>query len=131
MTYVTHFLGILASGEKGPHHNCCKRSSLEHSAIVIGVLLFAQVAAPQSCLGKEPCSGKYRGGLKSSPAELVELLKQHEELANDPRRAIFCEANLRSANLDGVHLERAMALSVGLSNAYFKSLGLSSLTEAG
>jgi hypothetical protein len=26
----------------------------------------------------------------------VELLKQHEELANDPRRVNFCEANLRS-----------------------------------
>jgi len=75
-------------------------------------------------MGEPTCTGKYKGGLTPSPEELRDILKKHAswvkdsgpqtpELANDPRRANLCEADLRKidlngAQLDGANLERAV-----------------------
>jgi hypothetical protein len=95
--------------------------------IVIGVLLIAQAAAPQLCLG-QPCTGKYKGGLTPSPAELAKILKLHakwlnaggrndSKLAKDPRRANLCQANLDGADLDGADLMGANMSNARLTNA--------------
>jgi pentapeptide repeat protein len=62
------------------------------------------------------CNGKYKGRLKPPPAELADILKKHAEwlndhsphnskLANDPRRANLCDADLDGAYLGAAHLE--------------------------
>jgi uncharacterized protein YjbI with pentapeptide repeats len=121
---------------------------MKHSHIamvVIGVLLIAQVATPERCIGQELCSGKYKGGLKASrctgkykgglkppPAELMETLKQHAtwvkdggpdhlddpKVANDPRRANFCEADLSNTDLKDAHLEKADLSDANLDGAH-------------
>ncbi|MBV8456954.1 MAG: hypothetical protein JO122_10115 [Acetobacteraceae bacterium] len=88
--------------------------------IIIGVLLTVQAVTPRCCLGDEvKCTGKYKGGLKPTDAELKEILKQHDawmkdfgpyaqyhlddpKVANDPRRANFCGADLMGADLRGL-----------------------------
>jgi hypothetical protein len=89
--------------------------------IVIWVLLVTQVGMPPRSWGNEAkCSGKYKGRLTPlSEDELAEILKQHNawakdagplhlnnpKVANDPRRANLCEANLRHALLTGAFKE--------------------------
>jgi hypothetical protein len=89
--------------------------------IVIGGLLTAQAATPPSCLGDAVKCTKYKDGLKPTDAELKEILKEHgawvkdggpyqlddPKIANDPRRANFCEADLDSADLDSADLRNA------------------------
>jgi Pentapeptide repeats (8 copies) len=132
--------------------------------LVIGVALIAQAAAvaatptPEASPGTATlvCNGKYKGGLKPSPDELAEILKKHAEwgkdggpydpeLANDPRRANLCGANLfradlrnvdlrgaylegadlSGARLDGAHLEGANLINVHLSGAELHGADLS------
>jgi hypothetical protein len=68
--------------------------------------------------GEVEHNGKCKGGLKPTDSELKEILKQHAawvkddgpfiaRLANDPRRANFCEANLDRADLSGADLGNA------------------------
>jgi hypothetical protein len=87
-----------------------------------------QIAPPGAAV--PVCNGKYKGGLKPSPAELAEILKQHAawlknkflylydpKLANDPRRANLCGAYLIGADLTGVHLDGADLTGADLDGA--------------
>src|SRR6266849_1677026 len=76
---------------------------LQIALLVIGVVLIAQATMPRQAMGQ--CSGKYKGGLRPSPAELADILTKHAEwlkagglhdprLTNDPRRANLCDADL-------------------------------------
>jgi Pentapeptide repeats (8 copies) len=64
------------------------------------------------------CNGKFKGGLKPSFAELVDILKKPAEwvndhgpvnskLSNDPRRANLCGADLTGVRLTGTNLADA------------------------
>lgn len=63
------------------------------------------------------CNGKYKGVLEPSPHELADILKKHAEwskdignkpnLANDPRRANLCGADLWGVHLNGADLSFA------------------------
>lgn len=101
--------------------------------LVIGVAPLAQaspvaatlapVAAPSAVAAVPVCNRKFKGGLEPSPAELAEILKQHAawlkdggrdnpKLADDPRRANLCGADLHGAalvkaKLGGADLEYA------------------------
>jgi hypothetical protein len=102
--------------------------------IVIGVLLIAQAGTPPHCLGDEvKCSGKYKGRLTPlSDDELAEILKQHDawvkeggpvhlddpKVANDPRRANLCGADLTGAHLTGADLTGANLIDADLANTY-------------
>jgi hypothetical protein len=111
--------------------------------LVIGAVLIAQSlavaetstpAASVSAAAAPVCNGKYKGGLRPSAAELKEILKQHaawvdiggwyDELANDPRRANLCGADLRQADLEGADLtgaqvSRAKLAGVDLTGATY------------
>ncbi len=70
-------------------------------------------AAAPSVAAASVCNGKYKG-IKPSPAELAEILKKHaawlgadDQLADDPRRANLCGADLADANLTDADLDRA------------------------
>src|SRR6516164_4730332 len=120
---------------------------MKHSRIaliIIGVLLTAQAATPRPCIGQE-CTGRYKGKAPSS-AELQEILKQHgvwvkvfpyaqyhlydPKVANDPRRANLCGANLASAGLNraslaGANLDGANFSQANLDGAYLDFANLS------
>src|SRR6266849_50249 len=88
--------------------------------LVIGIVLIFQAASvsassPTPAAGEPDCSGKYKDGLKPPPVELADILKQHAawvkdggtydfRLANDPRRANLCGADLNGAHLSGADL---------------------------
>src|SRR6516162_6289612 len=119
---------------------------MKHSRIaliIIGVLLTAQAATPRPCIGQE-CTGRYKGKAPSS-AELQEILKQHgvwvkvfpyaqyhlddPRVANDPRRANLCGANLASAGLNraslaGANLDGANLSQANLDGANFSQANL-------
>jgi Pentapeptide repeats (8 copies) len=98
------------------------------------VVVIAQMFAPRHCFAGEPpqCTGKYKAGLKPSDAELEEILRQHAawatgagpffwkdpKVANDPRRANLCDANLRDAGLIGAYLGDANLDGANLRGAY-------------
>jgi uncharacterized protein YjbI with pentapeptide repeats len=124
---------------------------MAHSPIVplvTGLVLFASaapvMAAPPAPAvaavvhaGAPVCNGKYKGHLKPSADELAEILKKHAawlkdggpdsdnpKLANDPRRANLCGADLkgvrlylRYADLTGAYLEDADLESAELGGA--------------
>jgi hypothetical protein len=91
--------------------------------LVIGIVLISQAVAPRPVMGQpqpaQPvCTGKFKGGLQPSPAELTDILKKHAEwlkdggsyspeLSNDPRKANLCDAKLILANLRGAALTNA------------------------
>ena len=94
------------------------------SILIIGVVLISHVAATPQVMGQseltgEPvCTGRYKGTRKPSHTELTDILKKHadwlkdgrasrSELANDPRRANLCEADLTGAYLAMADLRRA------------------------
>src|SRR2546423_1171496 len=103
-------------------------------------VLIAQMFAPRHCFAGEPpqCTGKYKGGLKPNDAELKEILRQHaawargdgpfflndRKVANDPRRANLCDADLRVAHLDGAHLGGANLGGANLSGANLSGANL-------
>jgi hypothetical protein len=100
---------------------------MAHSSLaplVIGIVLFSLAAplaatptpavAPTPVAAVPVCNGKYKGGLKPSSDELAEILKKHADwvkdgglvfskLADDPRRANLCGANLERAPLSPLH----------------------------
>jgi len=101
--------------------------------IVIGIFLTAQAAWPQRCLSDEvKCTGKYKGVLTPTDDELKEILKQHDawlkdhgtKLANDPRRANLCDANLNGVQLEGAHLDGANLNGVQLEGAHLDGANL-------
>jgi hypothetical protein len=84
--------------------------------LAIGFVLVCQAVMTREAVGE--CTGKYKGGLKPSPAELAAILKQHaawwkdggpfnSTLENDPRKANLCEAILADADLSKANLEYA------------------------
>src|SRR6202140_1235050 len=125
--------------------------------LVVGVVLIAlaatSMADPSMSADSSPdaallvCKGKYRGGLKPSPDELVEVLNQHTawvedggsdnpKLATDPRRANLCGADLRyaslhGANLSGATLEGAELRGANLSGAIMYGTNLKGATLYG
>src|SRR5271154_1461770 len=97
--------------------------------LVVGFLLLVQAAAPQSSIGEEPCIGKYKGGLKPSPAELAEILKEHGAwlkeggefgLANGSMRGNLCGADLTGADLGGADLRGASLIEAHLNKAHLE-----------
>ena len=104
--------------------------------MVIGVLLAGHGAMPRLCLGDEvKCTGKYKGGLKPSPAQLAEILKQHAawlkdggplnaKLGDDSRKANPCGADLAYAHLDRADLRAADLTVADLSGAHLEEVDL-------
>jgi uncharacterized protein YjbI with pentapeptide repeats len=93
--------------------------------VFLGIILCQAAGLRQIRAQANPASytGKYKAGLKPSPAELANILKKHAEwinygdttnskLSSDSRRANLCNAepirvNLRGANLAGADLDGA------------------------
>jgi uncharacterized protein YjbI with pentapeptide repeats len=95
------------------------------------------------------CNGKYKGGLTPTSDELKEILRQHAawltdnsllpgsqtsvldpKVANDPRRANLCDADLTRAHLfradlTSANLTRAHLFRADLGGAYLSSADLS------
>ena len=122
--------------------------------LVIGVVLLAEAAlaatAPTLAVALSiddgpACNGKYKGGLKPTNLELADIFKQHAawmndagvadpEMANDPRRANLCGANLegvqlkhadlKGANLTGADLEGADLVGAQLTFSDLESADL-------
>jgi uncharacterized protein YjbI with pentapeptide repeats len=110
-------------------------SNLRIVLLVMGVALISQASAPPQVMGQVQveargvqCNGKYKGGLKPSPAELAEIFKKHDEwlkegggsdskLVYDPRRGNLCGADLTGAFLSGMDLEGVDLEGVGLEGA--------------
>ncbi len=113
----------------------CSRIAL----LAIGVVLLTQAAAGAATPipeGAPPvpavpvCNGKFKGGLRPSPDELADILEKHHEwelvggwwgdpkLANDPRRANLCGADLTNANLTNASLTSASLTSAHLEGAH-------------
>jgi hypothetical protein len=115
------------------------RSNL--TLFAVGIVLISQGAAAQRCWGQDTCSGKYKGGLEPSSAELTDILKKHAawvkdvsvngwqggelvdpKLNHDPRRADLCDANLEdalltAAELAGADLNHANLMSARMDGA--------------
>jgi hypothetical protein len=111
--------------------------------LVVGIVLLVQASAmaqptPATVPSAAPtpvCNGKYKGGGKPSAAEFMEILENHykwleiggwykDELANDPRRANLCDADLRGldltdANFDGANLSGAELTGADLETVDF------------
>ena len=119
--------------------------TLTHRANRHGVVLISQAAVPRQVLGQilpgvrlhMDCAGKYKGRLKPSAAELKDISGKNAEwlkdggpnnpkLANDPRRANLCDADLRGAYLYGANLEYADLTVADLSGANLSSADLRS-----
>jgi uncharacterized protein YjbI with pentapeptide repeats len=118
---------------------------------VIGIVQLSQAASPRPCMGQVKCSGKYSDGLKPSPAELAEILKQHAawvkdvsvdgwqrgELVNakldhDQRRADLCDANLEEAQFTTTELTGADLIHANLMGAHMQGahLNMADLSDA-
>ena len=101
------------------------------------------VATTPTPAGAVPvCNGKYKGRLKPSPDELAKILKQHAawvnsggwgnpKLANDPRRANLCDADLTGAHLDGADLTNADLTNANLFDADLKHAHLEDVNLEG
>jgi hypothetical protein len=117
--------------------------------LVIAVVLASQslavaaaptpLAAPSAVDASPVCNGKFRDGLKPSPAEVAEILRKHVEwlndggrykpkLTNDPRRANLCETLWSSSRpLGSARLAHADLAYTQVSKA---KLGYVDLTHA-
>lgn len=110
--------------------------------LAIAFVQFCQTVMTREAVGE--CTGKYKGGLKPSHAQLAEILKQHSawlkaggpfdsRLENDPRRANLCEASLTSADLTGANPTGARLSDATLIGANLNGVSLvdADLTSAG
>jgi uncharacterized protein YjbI with pentapeptide repeats len=115
--------------------------------LAIGFVLLAQAIKPLNCFGDETkpeCKGKFKGR-KPTDAELNEVLKEHKawwtdyhnrtgmmmgdwaifqlpNVANDPRRANLCGADLQDAKI----LDHANLAGADLAGAFLGGTNLSS-----
>lgn len=109
--------------------------------LVLELVLIAQVADLKNCFGgeaKPECNGKFKDR-KPTDAELKEVLRQHAawltdnspfpdlndaKVANDPRRANLCGADLDGADLSSKDLSGADLTDVKLDQANLISANL-------
>jgi Pentapeptide repeats (8 copies) len=104
--------------------------------LAIGVVLISQAAPTERVRAAVPGAAVPVCGLKPSPDELANILKKHAEwlkdggrqdpkLANDPRRANLCGADLKGADLKGANLSGADLSGAHLRSAYLGGASLS------